>query len=85
VVHLPRSVHDQIEWEILVAYQDGYRAALADVAAELAELDARWRAVGTRGYEQRVAARIAEMECQARRVEAELSRLRARQPAVDWP
>jgi uncharacterized protein YukE len=85
VVHLPRSVHDQIEWEVLVAYQDGYRAALADVAAELAELDARWRAVGARRYEQRVAARIAEMERQARRVEAELNDLRAGRPSTDWP
>jgi hypothetical protein len=78
-------VHDQIEWEVSVAYQDGYRAALADVAAQLVELDARWRAIGARRYEQRVAARIAEMERQAGQLRAELDRLRSRDPAADWP
>jgi hypothetical protein len=69
---LPERVHELIEWELAVAYHQGYQAALADVAARRAELDAAWRPVGRRGYECAVADRIAEMERHADRLRAEL-------------
>ena len=48
MAQLPDAVHEQVEWELAVAYQQGYRAALADVAAAHAELDEAWRPVGRR-------------------------------------
>jgi hypothetical protein len=75
--------HELVEWEIAVAYHDGYRAALADVAAGHAELDATWRPAGRRGYERRVAERITEMERHARRLRDTLDRRRAHVDA--WP
>ena len=80
----PPPAHELVEWEILVAYHHGYRAALADIAAGHAELDAAWRPAGRRAYERRVAERIAEMERQARRLRSQLDR----RPAGDdpgWP
>ncbi len=79
--------HELIEWEIAVAYHDGYRAALADIAAGHAELDAVWRPLGRRGYEQRVADRISEMERHARRLRDELERRARRRGRAEagWP
>jgi hypothetical protein len=74
---LPETVHELVEWELAVAYHQGYQAALADVAARRAELDAAWRPVGRRGYERAVAERIAEMERHAERLRAELDHRRA--------
>jgi hypothetical protein len=54
---LPDAVHELIEWELAVAY-----AAVRDIAAARAELDATWHAIGQQTYEQRVAARVAEMK-----------------------
>ncbi|GII23095.1 hypothetical protein [Planosporangium mesophilum] len=71
---VPDAVHELVEWEIEVAYHQGYRAALADVAAGHAELDATWRPAGRRGYERRVAERLAEMHRHAQRLRAELVR-----------
>lgn len=82
MAHLPDAVHELIEWELAVAYRQGYLAALSDVAAGHAELDAAWRPVGRRTYEQRVAERIAAMERYARRLRADLD---AREPDGDWP
>lgn len=73
MVRLPDAVHELIEWELEVAYQQGYRAALDDVAAGHAELDAVWRRAGRRGYERRIAERTAEMERCAERLRAELA------------
>ena len=71
---IPDGLHELIEWELAVAYHQGYRAALADVAAGQAELDAAWRPVGRRGHERAVAERVAEMRRCARRLRAELDR-----------
>jgi hypothetical protein len=71
---LPEALHELIEWEIEVAYHQGYQAALADVAARQAELDAAWRPVGRRRHARAVAARVAEMEQHARQLRAELDR-----------
>lgn len=80
-MRLPDVVHELIEWELRVAFEQGYQAALADVAAGGAELDATWRPVGRRRYERRVAERLAEMEAHARRLHAEL----AHGPDPSWP
>ena len=71
-MQIPDSLHELLEWEIEVAYHHGYRAALADIAAGHAELDVTWRPVGRRGYERRVAERIAEMYRHAQRLRAGL-------------
>jgi hypothetical protein len=81
-MRLVDPVHELVEWEIAVAYQHGYLAALADVAAGRAELDAMWRPVGRRGYERQVAERIAEMERYAGRLRRDLDRL---EPDPGWP
>jgi len=83
MTYLPDAVHELIEWEVAVAYQQGYRAALADVAAAHAELDEAWRPVGRRRYADRVAQRLADMERYARRLRADLD-ARAH-PDGDWP
>jgi hypothetical protein len=91
MVRLPDAVHELIEWELEIAYQQGYRAALADVAAGHAELDAVWRRAGRRGYERRVAERTAEMERCAERLRAELAARDSRagpwrsRSAEPWP
>jgi hypothetical protein len=85
VSRIPADVHRLIEWEVAVAYTHGYRAALRDVAEGHAELDASWRPVGRRAHDQRIAARIAEMERCARRVRAELVRARRRNRDTEWP
>jgi hypothetical protein len=74
--------HEQIEWEIVAAFHDGYRAALDDIAARHAELAATWRPVGRQRYRDKVADRVAEMERLAGRLRGELDR-RAADP--DWP
>ncbi|HEV7898181.1 MAG TPA: hypothetical protein VGP31_10095 [Planosporangium sp.] len=93
-MRIPQAVHELVEWEIEVAYHQGYRAALADVAAGHAELEARWRPVGRLRYECQVAARLAEMQRHAQRLRAELDRaarpVRAARPGrgarpADWP
>jgi hypothetical protein len=81
-MRIPDAVHELVEWEIEVAYQQGYRAALADLAAGSAELDAARQPIGRRRYEQQVAARLAEMRRHAERLRAELDRSA---PGGDWP
>jgi hypothetical protein len=86
-MRIPRAVHEQIEWEIAVAYEQGYQAALADIAARHAELSAAWRPIGRRRYEQKVAERLDEMRRHARRLRSELDRseLDSRGPDRGWP
>ena len=72
-MRLPDALHELIEWELAVAYHQGYQAALRDIAERRAELDARWRAPARRAYEQAVADRIAEMERQAAALRADLA------------
>jgi hypothetical protein len=85
-VHIPDAVHELIEWELAVAYEHGYRAAVADIAAGHTELDASWRPVGRRRHDERVAERIAEMRSHARRLRAELDRAYPRGDGDrDWP
>jgi|tagenome__1003787_1003787.scaffolds.fasta_scaffold19182184_2 hypothetical protein len=83
-MRLPDALHELIEWELAVAYHQGYQAALADVAARRAELDARWRAPGRRAHEQAVAERIAEMERHAAELRAELTAAGPADP-LPWP
>ena len=85
MAQLPDAVHEQVEWELAVAYQQGYHAALADVAAGRAELDAVWRRTGRRGYERRVAERTAEMERCAARLRGELAEGDSRAGPDAWP
>jgi uncharacterized protein YukE len=80
-MRLPDALHELIEWELAVAYHQGYQAALGDIAARRAELDARWRTPGRRAYEQAVADRIEEMERHAEALRAELA---AADPSP-WP
>lgn len=82
-MRLPDALHELIEWELAVAYHQGYQAALADVAARRAELDVAWRPVGHRAYERAVADRVAEMERHARELRAELRS--ARGSDTPWP
>jgi ubiquinone biosynthesis protein UbiJ len=85
-MRIPDAVHELIEWELAVAYHQGYQAALAEVAAGQAELDEAWRPVGHRRHDEQVADRIAEMRRHAQRLRAELDRLDAHAGAVwDWP
>jgi hypothetical protein len=84
-MRIPDAVHEQIEWEIEVAYHQGYQAALTDVAAGHAELDEVWRPIGRRRYEQKVAARIAEMRRHAWRLRAELDRAVRPDRDLAWP
>jgi hypothetical protein len=81
-MRIPRAVHELVEWEIAVAYEQGYQAALADIAAGHVELSAAWRPVGRRRYEQKVAERLDEMRRHARRLRSELDR---RGPDLGWP
>jgi hypothetical protein len=82
---LPDAVHELIEWEIQVAYHQGYQAALADIATRQAELDAAWRPAGRLAHARAVAARIAEMERHARRLRAELDRRGPAGADPSWP
>jgi hypothetical protein len=84
-MRIPRAVHELIEWEIAVAYEQGYQAALADIAAGHVELSAAWRPIGRRRYEQKVAERLDEMRRQARRLRSELDRRSGRAPDRGWP
>jgi hypothetical protein len=84
-MRIPDAVHELVEWEIAIAYHEGYRAALEDVAAGHAELDAAWQPIGRRRYEQKVADRIAEMQRCARRLRAELDRRGRTGAGVPWP
>lgn len=76
--------HEQTEYEVEVAYHDGYRQACIDIAAGHAELDAVWRNVGRLTYEQRVADRIAEMEACAATVDVDRDRANGRRPWNTW-
>jgi hypothetical protein len=78
---LTPAVHELIEWEVAAAYAHGYSAALREIAEAYAELDSAWRPVGRHALEQRVAARLAEMERCARALRAELDR----HGTGDWP
>ncbi len=82
-MRIPRAVHEQIEWEIAVAYEQGYQAALAEIAAGHVELSAAWRPIGRRRYEQKVAERLDEMRRHARRLRLELDRSSG--PDRGWP
>jgi hypothetical protein len=85
-MRIPEAVHELIEWEIAVAYDQGYQAALADVASGQVELAAAWRPAGRRRYEQKIAERLAEMRRHARRLRSELDNNKrdgAARPA--WP
>jgi hypothetical protein len=84
-MRIPDTLHELVEWEIAVAYHQGYQAALADVAAGHAELDRAWRPVGCRRYEQRVADRIAEMRRHAHRLRSDLEEWAATHPDSGWP
>jgi hypothetical protein len=84
-MRIPRAVHEQIEWEIAVAYEQGYQAALADIAAGHVELSAAWRPIGRRRYEQKVAERLDEMRRHARRLRSELDRRSGRGQERGWP
>jgi hypothetical protein len=84
-MRIPDAVHELVEWELEVAYHQGYQAALADIAAGHAELDATWRPAGRRRYEQQVADRLAEMRRCAGRLRAELDRHTGDQPDGGWP
>lgn len=84
-MRISRAVHEQVEWEIAVAYEQGYRAALADVAAGHVELAATWRPIGRRRYEQKVAERLGEMRRHARRLRSELDRRTVRGRDRGWP
>ncbi len=85
MVGIPEAVHDLVEWEIAVAYHQGYRAALADIAARHAELSAAWQPIGWRRHEQKVAERIAEMRRCARALRSELDSRADRRRDADWP
>src|SRR5262249_13205861 len=61
------------------------QAALADIAAGHAELSAAWRPAGRRRYEQKVAARIAEMRRCARALRSELDSRADRHRDADRP
>lgn len=74
MIRIPRAVHELIEWEIAVAYEQGYQAALADIAAGHVELSAAWRPIGRRRYEQKVAERLDEMRRHARKLRSDLDR-----------
>jgi hypothetical protein len=84
-MRIPRAVHELIEWEIAVAYEQGYQAALADVAAGHAELAAAWRPIGRRRYEQKVAERLDEMRRHARRLRSKLDERSVRGRDCGWP
>jgi hypothetical protein len=84
-MRIPRAVHEQIEWEIAVAYEQGYQAALADIAAGHVELSAAWRPIGRRRYEQKVAERLDEMRRHARRLRAGLDRRSGLGRDRGWP
>jgi len=84
-MRIPRAVHEQIEWEIAVAYEQGYQAALAEIAAGHAELSAAWRPVGRRRYEQKIAERLDEMRLHARRLRSELDRRAGQGVDGGWP
>jgi hypothetical protein len=83
VIRIPRAVHELIEWEIAVAYEQGYQAALADIAAGHVELSAAWRPIGRRRYEQKVAERLDEMRRHARKLRSDLDR--RSEPDRGWP
>jgi hypothetical protein len=85
-MRIPGAVHELIEWEIAVAYEQGYQAALADIAAGHVELAAAWRPIGRRRYDQKIAERLDEMRRHARRLRSELDR-RSRDRGSDcgWP
>jgi hypothetical protein len=88
VTRLPDALHDLVEWEIEVAYHQGYRAALADVAAGQVELDTAWRPVGRRRRGRLIAERLTEMERHARLVRARLDGWSRANPAptqAAWP
>jgi hypothetical protein len=84
-MRIPRAVHELIEWEIAVAYEQGYQAALADVAAGHAELAATWRPIGRRRYQQKIAERLDEMRRHARRLRSELDERSVRGWDRGWP
>jgi hypothetical protein len=84
-MRIPRAVHELIEWEIAVAYEQGYQAALADIAAGHAELAAAWRPIGRRRYEQKVAERLDEMRRHARRLRSDLDERSVRGRDRGWP
>lgn len=84
-MRIPRAVHELIEWEVAVAYEQGYQAALAEVAAGHVELAAAWRPIGRRRYEQKVAERLDEMQRHARRLRSELDRRTVRGRDHGWP
>jgi hypothetical protein len=83
-MRLPDALHELIEWELAVAFDQGYQAAVADLARARAELDDAWRPVGRADHERAVAARIAEMERHAAALRAELA-THAANPPLPWP
>ncbi len=63
-----------LDWYTDVIYEQGYRAALCDIAARTVELDETWRSVGRREYADAVAARLRLMERHAARLAEEMGR-----------
>ena len=58
----PLETDTAVSFAVDLAYAAGVLAERERIGEAMAELDATWRAQGTVSYEQRVAARIAEME-----------------------
>lgn len=88
---LETAWHEQAEWEIEVAYHEGYQAALMDIAYRHAELDAAWKSIGQRLYADRVRDRINEMAAIAKAQHAQHSTREwvgldngATLPSADW-
>jgi hypothetical protein len=54
--------HQAIEDELFVSFNDGYEAALRDIAASTVELSDAWRVVGRKTHEQRIRERLATFE-----------------------
>jgi hypothetical protein len=59
---LTATTHRAIEDELIVAFNDGYEAALRDIAASTVELSDAWRLVGRKTHERRVRERLATFE-----------------------
>lgn len=56
------TTHESIEAELAEAWNDGYAAALRDLAGATVELSDAWRVVGRKTHEQRVAERLRTFE-----------------------
>jgi hypothetical protein len=83
---LPAAVHEYIDWLTDAVHAMGYQAAVQDIAARHAELDAAWRPIGRSSYEQAVADRVATMEHSARRFRTEIDRRHGNsRAAANWP